>query len=102
MNRYPYAICFSKARHENSSAYRRTFFSEGFNRFFEYRYASRIVHAIIICEHKYGEIKISRLVELTDLKRSTIYRYLEHCINFNIIKIIDSGKMKINEEFLKE
>ena len=102
MNKYPYAICFSKARHENSSAYRKSFFSTGFNRFYEYRYASRIVHAMIICEHKYGVIKINRLVELTDLKRSTIYRYIENCVNFGIVKRENSGELNLSIEFLKE
>ena len=102
MNNYPYAIYFSEARHKNSSEYRKSFFSDGFNRFFSYRYASRIVHAIIICEHRYGEIKISRLTDLTDLKRSTIYRYLENCIYFRIIEKNDSGKIIITEEFWQE
>ena len=103
MNNYLYAIYFAEARHRNSFEYRKSFLSDGYNKFFEYRYSSRIIHAMIICEHKYGVIKINRLIELTDLKRSTLYRYIEHCVNFNIVKWKkNSGALNLSTDFLKE
>jgi len=76
---YEFARAFSKARIRRLDESSKIQSSDFYN-FFQYQYSARLSNALIYCDTRYGEITIKNLLKTTGLERSTIYNYLEYCV----------------------